>query len=218
MTESIPSRPPADPIELQALRLLCSVCHVGRENAEDGTRTLWGEHRLQEVDHLLRHPTSLALLLIDHLRRRHDTLHQPALASQIRQLLRPQRSVPNRVVQSHRLAAAPWRSLDDPLAFLACRDLLSLSSRASSVTAGSFERGFTVTQDGLRAMAELTSRDGMGRNLRDRCRLLVTCLEGSPLDLEGAARRLDAYLQEEQIAVEEDPTPRLFYSLFGESL
>ena len=233
MTDSTTSHRTENPIELEALRILCAVCHVGSENDVDDTRTLWGEGRLQELDHLLRHADSLALVIIDHLRQQdgerphgdETPLNQPALAAQVRQLLRRQLSQPSRgtlpspVVAPRRLEATTWRSLDDALAFLVCRDLLRLSSRPGDPNiATSVERGFTATSMGTRAMAELSSRDGMGRDLRDRCRLLVTILEGRALDLDGASRRLADFLHDEQIAAEDDPTPRLFYSLFGEPL
>lgn len=211
MTETTHSPRPEDSVELAALRILCLVCHFGAP--DDDLATLWGERRLHELDHLLRHPETLALVVIDHLLEEDEEEIPAGLANSLRDILRPA-AVPT---APRRVDIAPWRPMDDALAFLTCRDLLRLASRETAPA--HTERGYIATAEGFRALAELSSGDSLGRRLRGYCRLLSQAMSSlDSLDLEGADRRLHEFLLDERIAVDEDPAPRLFHSLFGEPL
>lgn len=217
MHEALPSPRGDDPVELTALRLLCIVFHLGETIGEDDARILWGEQRLQTLDHLLRQPESLALWILLEARRRQLPANASALAGQLRGLL--QRSGERHGAPSapRRLELPPWRSLDDAVAFLTCRDLLRLTSRASAD--GTVEQGYRSGPEAGPVIADLTSQPGLGQDLRRHCRLLVTVLgDDADLDLAAAAQRLEAFVDDEDLASEDDPTPRLFHSLFGEPL
>ncbi len=216
-----------DPVELAALRLLCIISHLGDSHLgdshlgdrddEDDQKTLWGEGRLQILDHLLRHPESLALWLIDQAREQRLAGNLSTLASRLRDLLRRQEEDRHTPAPPRHLELAPWRSFDDALAFLTCRNLLRLESRPA--VDGGVERGYSSTPEAATAISQLTSQPGLGQVLQRRCRLLASVIgPETSLDLAGAAQRLAAFVDDEKIAPEDDPTPRLFHSLFGEPL
>lgn len=210
MTEITSSPRPADTVQLAAVRLLCVVCHFGEEGgAAEGGPVVWGERHLQELDHLLRHPDQQALLTLDRLAASNEP--PPSnLADNVRHLLREDGAAPRR------LEIPPWRSIDDALAFLTCRNLLHLTSRPQG---GQTERGFVATEDGVSTLASLSAKEGMPRRLRERCRWLRQLIApGDALDLDGARQRLDAFMQHENLAVEDDPTPRRFHALFDQRL
>ncbi len=212
MTEITPSSRPADTVQLGAVRLLCLVCHFGEDDAAaQGGPTLWGERRLQELDHLLRHPDQLALLLMDRVLASGKAVPS-SLAEGLRGLLRANGG--GRAPR--RLEVPPWRTADDTLAFLTCRNLLRLASRPRG---GQTERGFVATEDGVDTLSSLSAKEGMARLLRERCRLLGQVIPpGASLDLDSSRERLAGFLQDENLATEDDPAPRLFHLLFDQRL
>lgn len=206
-----------DPVELAALRLLCIVCHLGAPEGEADGKTLWGEGRLQVFDHLLRRPESLALWLIDQAREQRLSGNGSTLAGRLRDLLRRPGDDRHRPAAPRHLELAPWRSLDDALAYLTCRNLLRLVARASAE--GGVERGYTSTQRAASVLTQLTSQPGLGQDIQRHCRLVASLVgPDTHFDLASSAQRLETFVEDEKIAAEDDPTPRLFHSLFGEPL
>ena len=147
-----------------------------------------GETRLRQLDHLVRHPVTLAYLLIDGYERQPDPDRRATAARQVRQLLanarqqhqpvrrrRPWQSMADGLEERrrrHPIVAAAWQPIDDALAFLAIRDLLRVAPVNGSEAAESGEGAlvFGVTMKG-RALL----RDSVYPSDRDVALYLQIC-------------------------------------------
>lgn len=233
------------PVEQDALRIATLVHQLGER---DGDR--WfidSESRLQQLDHLVRHPIDLAYVLLDGLHRRPPEIGGcREVARQVRRLLDGPSQPRRRRSRRRPFDPGSWERWDDVLGYLGCRDLLRTepapqepepaarllgpapprqeSSEDSDRLLAAHALRYRLTGRGARWLEEsVYPVEESLAPTRERCELLRTML---PRGLDGAAldedlaeigRRLDAYRQEE-IRPEDDLLSHLFQATFKEPL
>lgn len=233
------------PIEVDASRLLVVVDQLGEpteavRESGDLVAEVIGEARLRLLDHLVRHPVTLAYLLIDAYGRRPRAETRAATARRVRQLLanqrqqrqplrrrRPWHSTTDALEERrrrHPILTSDWQPLDDALAFLALRDLLRV--RAATAESG-VAVGYGVTRRGRAFLdQEVYGDDRHAGLVLELCEVLRELLPSLELDdgedlgvlLEKVARRSLSFRRDAQIPTERDSLPELFRSTFRERL
>ncbi len=228
------------PAEVDALRLAIVIHQLGEKDDDPQiVRRIDGEPRLQSLDHLLRHPTTLAYVLIDQYSRRKDLSERRAtLVRKIRQLLANERQqhLPARrrrawqtrpdgrsTTALHSFVPCRWQKLDDVLAFLGSRDLVRVSVRPrSSSQEALLSYGLTQTAAEL-LDRELYPKDRKSMLHSQLCGIITDLLP--PFDdrqwpsvLQDTEEHLDDFIREEQIPLEQDPLGMLFQITFQEQL
>ncbi len=212
------------PVAHDALRVLTIVHQLGAQ--PDGRWYIDTERQLQHLDHLVRNPASLAYVLMDQVRSRElserDT--PPDLPARIRQLLGLSRPTRHRRLIAYSFESSTWKRWDDILAYLSCRDLLTVSLSAPD------ESRYELTEqtaNWLETTVTSSSSGSAGRTpARQRCALLNATLPRQLLInpghltsyLEDAGSRLAAYQVAEQLDVEDDLIAHLFQATFLEPL
>ncbi len=228
-------------VELDALRLLALVHQLGEpagespgETAEEGVAELRGERRLLALDHLLRHPEQLALLLVDAFERLPELAERRAgLIRRLRWLFGAENAPPAPAFRRARSRAqsverrltlpafaAPWRRCDDALAQLTCRALLEvevlggqppvlvyrLTARGADLLEQRFYPGVKIAGAYLKQCAAIREYLPDWRELDFEARFAAI------------AERLELLRQEEHVARELDAIPTLFERVFRERL
>jgi DNA-binding PadR family transcriptional regulator len=231
---------PANPLlALDALRLLTLVQQLGDPSGDDagesesGERVLVGEERLIGFDHLLRHPATLAYVLIDHCRRLPDLAEKrAALARRIRLLLgdradqapifRRARSRPA-VGEGRPSLFQPtpsWHRCDDALAYLTSRGLLAIGIEGSQPPRLSYR--LTTRGADLLEQRFYPSAKSAGAYLQACAALREYWPVGLDASIEAVLERtdegLDQLRQDEQMPLEKDLLPVLFERTFRERL
>lgn len=228
------------PAEVDALRLAILIHQLGETDDDPQiVRRIDGESRLQSLDHLLRHPTTLAYVLIDQYGRRKDLAERRGtLVRRVRQLLanerqqhlpaRRRRAWQTRPDGKHSTALHPfvpcrWQKLDDVLAFLGSRDLVRVSVRSR---AGSRDAllSYGLTHEAAELLErELYPKDRKSMLHSQLCGIITDLLP--PFDdrqwpsvLQKTEQHLDDFIREEQIPLEQDPLSVLFQVTFQEQL
>ena len=211
------------PVEQDALRILTIVHQLGERSANDWYIDF--EAQLQSLDHLVRHPIDLAHVVIDqfHARQPELTPQRADIAGRTRQLLARPKQPRHRTATLKPFDPGSWQRLDDPLAYLACRELLQVETLPTHAVR------FRLTP-----RADLWLRQSVypvDENLvasRERCALLRNVLPAALLQppdepaledyLRQAGDRFNEIREEEQILPEEDLLGRLFQIAFLETL
>ncbi len=235
------------PVEIDALRLATLIHQLGEppsgtsgvQDDQHIVRRIDGESRLQSLDHLLRHPTTLAYVLIVQFSQRPELAERRGtLARRVRQLLANERQqhLPARRrrpwqtrsdgrsnLTLHPFVPSYWQQLDDVLAFLGSRDLVRVAVRPQTGSTPP-ALSYGLTQEA----AELLERDLYPKDRNSMlhlqlCGIIADLLP--PLDdrqwpalLQETQRHLDQFKQEEQIPLEQDPLGVLFQVTFQEQL
>ena len=224
------------PMESDALRLVTLVHQLGEPGQGAVARSLEGEDLLQALDHLLRHPTTLAYVLMDHFARLDDESQERIVfARKVRQLLsnerqqhqpsrrrRPWETKPDGPVDLtiYPFVGPRWQKLDEPLAILAGRNLLQVR-----VITGKRPR---LAYDLPVSTAEWLEQDiyPKDRNSTLYLQLCSIILELLPV-MDGRSwhrlmdeirHNLDVFCRDERIPLEQDPLTVLFYQVFQEHL
>lgn len=225
-------------VELDALRLLALVHQLG-EPAGEGAAALRGERRLLALDHLLRHPEQLGLLLVDAFER----LPEPAerrtgplragLMRRLRWLFGAENAPPAPAFRRARSRAegaqrrltfageaAPWRRRDDALAQLTCRALLVVEVLAGQPP----ELSYRLTPRGA-DLLEQRFYPGVkiaGAYLKQCAAIREYLPDWRELDFEARAEaiaeRLEQVRRDEHLPRELDAIPALFERVFRERL
>jgi hypothetical protein len=228
-------------VELDALRLLTLVHQLGEPLAEVGepladakTSLLRGERLLLALDHLVRHPATLALLLIDAFERLPQLAgKRAALLRRLRWLLDAENTPPaptfrrarSRVQGAERRltlapAAIPWRRRDDALAHLTCRALLAVEPLPGSPPLA----GYRITPRGVDLLEQrFYPAVKIAAAYQKRCAAVREYLpDWQTLDFEASLAaigdRLEDLRREEQLPRELDVIPSLFERVFRERL
>lgn len=217
---------------LDALRLLTVVHQLGEPQAAENQTLIRGEKRLLALDHLLRHPATLAFLLVDAYQRRPELADKRAgLVRRLRWLLGAENTPPapafrrarSRVQAVERRLhflelGAPWRRLDDALADLESRDLLAVE-RADE---GSPGLAYRLRPRGADLLEQrFYPAGGVAGAYLKSCAAIREYLPDWPaLDFEqrlGAiAESLETWRREEQVPRELDLVPLIFERVFRE--
>lgn len=220
--------------ELDALRLLTLVHQLGEPQEAEGEALLRGERRLLLLDHLLRHPSTLALLLVDAYERLPELGEKRAgLVRRLRWLLGADNAPPapafrrarSRVQSVERRLhflelGVPWRRRDDALAHLESRALLAveisggrppqlgyrIAARGAELLEQKFYPGVKIAGTYLKACAAIREYlpDWPQLDFEER--------------LAALADRLETLRREEQVPREADAIPTLFERVFREKL
>jgi len=229
------------PLEIDALRLSTLIHQLGKaiDDTPGIVRRIDGEIRLQTLDHLVRHPTTLAYVLLDQVIRRDDLAdRRGTLARRIRQLLanerqqhlparrrRPWQSKPDGLINltQHPFVPPRWQRLDDVLAYLSTRGLVRVSAQRPNSEKPAF-----LSYDLTSTAAEILERDLYPK---DRNAMLHIQLCGVINDLlppfsgkrwqalmGDIETNLQTFHREEQLAPEEDVLSALFFNTFQERL
>ena len=224
------------PVEIDALRLAILVHQLGQEGDDAVPRRVRGESLLQVFDHLLRHPTTLAYVLMDHFARREDRLEERAIfARRVRRLLsnerqqhqpsrrrRPWQTRPDGPVDvTPRPFERPrWQRLDEPLALLAARDLL----RVRVVMGEGPRLDYELTRPAADWLeGEIYPKDRNSTLYLELCSVIVDLLPerdgaGWQRLMDEIRHNLDAFCRDERIPIEQDPLAVLFHHVFQEHL
>lgn len=221
-------------VELDALRLLTLVHQLGEPLVEEGARLLRGEERLLALDHLLGHPETLALLLLDALERLPELKAKSAGAlRRLRFLLDAENPLPTPTFHRARsrdlryerkltfpTLATPWRRRDDALAHLESRALLAVEVSGSRPP----QLGYRLRARGAELL-EQKFYPGVkiaGAYLKGCAAIREYLPDWPQLDfeerLEALADRLETVRREEQLPREADAIPTLFERVFREKL
>lgn len=220
-----------------ALRLLTIVQRLGApagdaDAEEIGEKQLVGEQRLLGFDHLLRHPATLAYVLIEHHRHLPETSERSAaLARRIRLLVGDRGETPifrrarsRGVVPGGRPSyfddAPVWRRWDDSLAFLASRGLLEVGIAGSQPPQIAYRltaRGAVVLEQRVYPASKAAAA---WLQACDAIREFWPAPLDVPVDsvLAATAGRLEELRHDEQIPLEQDLLPVLFERTFRERL
>ena len=206
------------PIEQDALRLLTLVHQLGAPPVEGDVRAvLTGEGHLLAADHLVRHPATLAFVLLDHLGRPSSPEARRAeLLRRIRSLLHDDAS---HGTTQHHFHFNAWERFDDALAFLACRGLLQIRPVAGEPSTLAYRLPEAAAQ---RLEESIYPTEGSLEPIRERCRLLADGLlkehrladpDVAKLpDLSAVAARIEGFRHREQIAPEDNLLERFFHA------
>lgn len=225
--------PPLAAVELDALRLLTLVHQLGEPLEIEGESRFRGEQSLLALDFLLRHPDTLALLLLDAYERLPELGEKKAgLIRRLRWLLGAENSPATPTFRrarargqgvEQRLTFAelsiPWRRRDDALAQLTCRALLvvevegqppGLAYRITGRGADLLEQRF---YPGVKIAATYVKRCTAIREL-------LPDWQGLPIEtrLQAISERLETLRREEQIAREQGVIALLFERTLQEKL
>ena len=211
------------PVDQDAVCVSTVVRQLGDQAADDR----WfidTERRLQQLEHLVRHPVDLAYLVMHQVRRDPELgARRSDLSRQVREVLGAQGRQKRRRPVHRPFAPGSWKRGDDALAHLACRDLLRIEPLPPK------DLRYLLTVRGEQWLEESVYAGTRDRHpyLR-RCRLLRSALPDRLLGSRGAApldddlretgRHLESVRQEEQIRLEEDLLDRVFQATFLESL
>jgi hypothetical protein len=221
-------------VELDALRLLTLVHQLGEPLAGENGALLRGESRLLALDHLVRHPAAIALLLIDAFERLPGLADKrAALTRKLRWLLGAEHAPPaptfrrarSRVQGTERRltlipANIPWRRRDDALAQLTCRALLSVELLPGQPPLA----GYRITPRGVDLLEQrFYPAVKIAAAWQKRCAAIREYLPDWPgLDLEARLAaigdRLEDLRREDQLPRELDVLPSLFERVFRERL
>lgn len=224
------------PVESDALRLAILVHQLGEPGDEPTPKRVQGEDLLQILDHLLRHPTTLAYVLMDQVARRRPGFEaRGVFARRVRQLLsnerqqhqptrrrRPWQTKPDGPVDLtlHPFTRPRWQRLDEPLTLLAARDLMRVRLRREERPLLSYE----LTARGVDWLeSEIYPKDRNSTLYLQLCSImldLLPALDGPGWrDLMDEIRHhLDAFRRDERLPVEQDPLAVLFHHVFQEHL
>lgn len=226
-------------VELDALRLLALVHQLGEPLAEENASSLRGEGRLLALDHLLRHPEQLALLLVDayerlpELAERRSGALRSGLMRRLRWLFGAENAPPAPAFRRARSRAqgaerrltfagfAPsWRRCDDALAQLTCRALLAVeveSGQPPTLVYRLTPRGAELLEGRFYPGVKIA-----GAYLKQCAAIREYLPDWRELDfagrLEAIAERLEAIRLEEHVPRELDAIPTLFERVFRERL
>jgi len=227
---------------LDALRLLTLVHQLGERppegaaegSGEDGAAVLRGERQLLALDHLLRHPETLGLLLVDAFERLPELAEKRAgLTRRLRWLFGAESSPPAPAFRRARSRAqtaerrlvfasfaAPWRRCDDALAELTCRALLEVGVDAGQPPVLAYRlapRGAELLEQRFYPGVKIA-----GAYLKQCAAIREYLPDWRRLDFEqrlGAVTdRLESLRAEEHVPREIDVIPTLFESVFSERL
>ncbi len=224
-------------VELDALRLLTLVHQLGEPLEEEGARLLRGEERLLALDHLLGHPETLALLLLDALERLPELKAKSAGAlRRLRFLLDAENPLPTPTFHRARsrdlryerkltfpTLATPWRRRDDALAHLTCRALLGVETR----TEGGQKRqilAYRLTPRGADLLEQrFYPSVKIAATYLKQCAAIREYLpDYTELDFEmrlaSVAERLEDLRREDNLPREQDAAQALFERVFREKL
>lgn len=221
-------------VELDALRLLTVVHQLGEPLAEESTTLLRGERQLLALDHLMRHPEAIALLLVDAFERLPQVADKrAALLRRLRWLLGAENAPPaptfrrarSRVQGTERrltmlAAGIPWRRRDDALAQLTCRALLAIEPLAGQPPLA----GYRITPRGVDLLEQrFYPAVKIAAAYQKRCAAIREYLpDWQRLDFESRlaaiGERLEELRREEQLPRELDVVPSLFERVFRERL
>lgn len=234
--------PPLAAVELDALRLLTLVHQLGEPLEIEGESRFRGEQSLLALDFLLRHPDTLALLLLDAFERLPELGDKKAgLIRRLRWLLGAENSPASPAFRrarargqgaERRLTFAelsiPWRRRDDALAHLTCRALLLVEAEAGSPNGSPTgplpDLAFRITARGadlleqrfypsVQIAATYLKACTAIRELLPDWRQLVF-----ETRLQAIWERLEALRREEQVAREQDVIALLFERTLHEKL
>ena len=228
------------PAEIDALRLAILIHQLGESDDDPQiVRRLDGEARLQSLDHLLRHPTTLAYVLIDQYGQQPDlSERRGTLVRRIRQLLANERQqhLPARrrrawqtrpdgqgSTRLHPFVPCRWHKLDDVLAFLGSRDLVRVSVRTRPGSQDAL-LSYGLTPNAAELLErELYPKDRKSMLHLQLCGIITDLLPSFdaqqwPAVLQDTERHLDEFVREEQIPLEQDPLSVLFQITFQEQL
>ncbi len=216
------------PVEQEALRILVLVARLGEPERPGSEMVFHGEPQLQAADHLVRHPTTLALLSTAAFRARAEPERRQQVMESIRRALATL-SVPSdgesRFPVLHAVETFAWNRLDDALALLASRELLSV--HPTTRPAGQPTLSYRLESGGSKLLGSRAVRENPAlARIRTCCRSLgetLLPLDSSgvprlwiPDDLDTLADQLHSFRQDEQIDFDEDLLVRFFQSTFGE--
>lgn len=221
-------------VELDALRLLTVVHQLGEPLAEEGTMLLRGERQLLALDHLMRHPAAIALLLVEAFERLPQVADKrAALLRRLRWLLDAENAPPapafrrarSRVQGTERRltllgAGIPWRRRDDALAQLTCRALLAIEPLAGRPPLA----GYRITPRGVDLLEQrFYPAVKIAAAYQKRCAAIREYLpDWQRLDFEARlaaiGERLEELRREEQLPRELDVVSSLFERVFRERL
>lgn len=220
MTEPDPSWRSAA-LERDALRLLTVLHQLGREVEMPGFAVaLDGETHLLRLDHLVRHPLDLAYVVVDATSSAAPQQQRRRAAQRaVRRLWSEgERGVDRRF--RHRFNPGSWERRDDALSLLVCRGLAVIRP---SPEPESDLRYLLAEAAARRLETEIYPRQPTLAPILERCAVVrdfLAYLDPGALAarLEQLAQRLGSLRREEQVPLEEDLLPRLFFEAFGEPL
>lgn len=228
MTEAARPAPPR-PLEVDALRFLTIVHQLGRP-IPPFSQALVNESLLLGYDHLLRHPTTLAYLLIDQHALRPDLRDKrAAMARRARALIAalpgPAPTGKSRFAGlGPRFApfapVAPWHRIDDVLALLTSQLLLKVvvrSAQPPELILGILPAGLELLD--RRFYAAGASAAPLLQGCATIAEFLPPCT-GLELEnlLAAVGERLDRFRRDEHVPAERDLLPGLFERVFRERL
>ena len=221
-------------VELDALRLLTLVHQLGEPLAEENEALLRGEQRLLALDHLLRHPETLALLLIDASERLPELAEKRgSLRRRLRWLLSAENPPPAPAFRRARARSPggerpltfveltlPWRRRDDALAHLTCRSLLVVEKIGTQPPLLAYRlkaRGAELLEQRFYPGVKIAAA------YLKQCAAIREYLPDWPLldfeaRLQAIADRLEALRREDQLPRELDVIPIYFERVFREKL
>lgn len=216
-------------VEQEALRILVLVGQLGQPESPGPEVVFHGESQLQAADHLVRHPATLAMLSTATFRARPEPKRRQGSMEAIRRALATLTTPhdgDSRFPVLFEVETFTWHRLDDALAFLATRDLLTVYPTTHS---GKTTLSYRLEGGGARLLGSRSVREDPAlARIRTRCRVLRESplpqdSSGAPRpwipeDLISLADQLHSFRQDEQIDFDEDLLARFFQSTFDEPL
>ena len=224
------------PVEIDALRLAILVHQLGEPGDDEAPRRVHGEDLLQILDHLLRHPTTLAYVVMDQVARRRPGFEaRGVFARRVRQLLsnerqqhqptrrrRPWQTKPDGPVDLtlHPFVRPRWQRLDEPLVLLTTRGLM----RVRLVQGERPQLSYELTSRAAEWLdGEIYPKDRNSTLYLQLCSIMLDLLPaldgpGWRALMDEIRHNLDAFCRDERLPVEQDPLTVLFHHVFQEHL